>query len=158
MQISLSPARFFNRTGIVAVSVFLNFAGFTLIVPVLPFSVARYVAAPDVACWVSLILAAYALCSFIAAPLLGADSDRFGRRPVVLLSLCGSALGFAKFGVGGALWVLVAGRVIEGLTVGSISALYAYVADTHDPAERGPVFGMLGAAILALINAALVHC
>jgi MFS family permease len=50
------------------------------------------------------------------------------------------------FGVGGALWVLVLGRVIEGLTAGSISALYAYVADMHEPAERGPAFGMLGAA------------
>jgi len=139
-------ARLGGRTGIIAVSVFFNFAGFTLIIPVLPFSVARYVAAPSIAWWVSLILALYSLCSFIAAPVLGALSDRFGRRPVLLFSLCGSALGFAVFGVGGGLWVLVLGRVIEGLTAGSISALYAYVADTHLPAERGPAFGMLGAA------------
>ena len=138
--------RFNPRIGIVAVSVFFNFAGFTLVIPVLPFSVARYVAAPDIAWWVSLILALYSLCSFVTAPVLGAMSDRFGRRPVMLLSLCGSALGFAVFGVGGALWVLVLGRVIEGLTAGSISALYAYVADTHAPAERGPAFGVLGAA------------
>lgn len=174
-----------HRTGIIFISVFLNFAGFTLIIPVLPFSVGRYVAAPDVAFWVSLILAVYALCSFVAAPVLGAMSDRYGRRPVLLLSLCGSALGFAVFGVGGALWVLVLGRVIEGLTAGSISAMYAYVADTHPPAERGPAFGKLGvagglgfmlgpvlggllgqvslsaplygAAGLALLNAVLVH-
>ena len=139
-------ARLGGRTGVIAVSVFFNFAGFTLIIPVLPFSVARYVAAPDIAWWVSLILALYSLCSFVAAPVLGALSDRFGRRPIMLVSLCGSALGFAVFGVGGALWVLVLGRVIEGLTAGSISALYAYVADTHSPAERGPAFGMLGAA------------
>ncbi|HEU4776132.1 MAG TPA: MFS transporter [Telluria sp.] len=145
-RLSAFFAHCFNRTGVVAISVFLNFAGFTLIIPVLPFSVARYVAAPDVAWWVSVILACYALCAFIAAPVLGAVSDRVGRRPVVLVSLCGSAAGFAVFGVGGALWVLIAGRVIEGLTAGSISALYAYVADTHGPAERGPVFGMLGAA------------
>lgn len=139
-------ARLAGRTGIIAVSVFLNFAGFTLIIPVLPFSVARYVPAPDIAWWVSLILALYSLCSFVAAPVLGALSDRFGRRPVMLFSLCGSALGFVVFGVGGALWVLVLGRVIEGLTAGSIAALYAYVADTHAPAERGPAFGLLGAA------------
>jgi len=139
-------SRFNARIAIVAVSVFFNFAGFTLVIPVLPFSVARYVPAPDIAWWVSLILALYSLCSFVAAPVLGAMSDRFGRRPVMLLSLCGSALGFAVFGLGGALWVLVLGRVIEGLTAGSISALYAYVADTHEPAERGPAFGMLGAA------------
>ncbi|NGZ84845.1 MFS transporter [Duganella aceris] len=135
-----------RRIRVLFISVFLNFAGFTLIIPVLPFSVGRYVAAPDVAFWMSAILAVYALCSFVAAPVLGAMSDRFGRRPVLLLSLCGSALGFAVFGVGGALWVLVLGRVLEGLTAGSISALYAYVADTHAPAERGPAFGMLGVA------------
>lgn len=139
-------SRFKGRLGIVALSVFLNFAGFTLIIPVLPFSVARYVAAADVAFWVSLILSVYALCSFIAAPVLGALSDRYGRRPVLLLSLCGSAAGFAVFGIGGALWVLVLGRLIEGFTAGSISALYAWVADTHGPTERGAAFGMLGAA------------
>lgn len=139
-------SRLDGRLSIVAVSVFFNFAGFTLVIPVLPFSVARYAPAPDIAWWVSFILALYSLCSFVAAPVLGAMSDRYGRRPVMLLSLCGSALGFAVFGAGGALWVLVLGRVIEGLTAGSISALYACVADTHGPAERGPAFGILGAA------------
>ncbi|MES2740691.1 MAG: MFS transporter [Pseudomonadota bacterium] len=138
--------RFRGRTRVVAVSVFLNFAGFTLIIPVLPFSVGRYVPAAEVASWVAIILALYALCSFLSAPVLGAVSDRFGRRPVVLLSLLGSALGFAVFGVGGALWVLVAGRILEGLTAGSIAAMYAYVADSHRPAERGAAFGTLGAA------------
>lgn len=135
-----------RATAIIAISVFLNFAGFTLIIPVLPFSVARYCAAADVAFWVALILAVFALCSFFAAPVLGALSDRFGRRPVLLLSLCGSAVGFAVFGIGGALWVLVLGRVLEGMTAGSIAAMYAVVADTHSPEQRGPAFGKLGAA------------
>lgn len=171
-------------TVIILISVFLNFAGFTLIIPVLPFSVARHAAPGDVAFWVALILSVYALCSFIAAPVLGALSDRHGRRPVLLLSLCGSAAGFAVFGVGGSLWMLLAGRVIEGLTAGSISTMYACIADTHAPHERGPAFGLLGvagglgfmlgpvlggllgqwslaaplygAAIVALLNAALV--
>lgn len=131
-------AIFKGRSGILLLSVFLNFAGFTLIIPVLPFSVARYVVAGEVAFWVALILAVYALCSFVAAPVLGALSDRHGRRPVLLLSLCGSALGFAVFGIGGALWVLVLGRVMEGLTAGSISTLYAYVADTHARPSADP--------------------
>ena len=135
-----------GRSGILLLSVFLNFAGFTLIIPVLPYSVARYVAPGAIAFWVALILAIYALCSFVAAPVLGALSDRHGRRPVLLLSLCGSAIGFAVFGIGGALWVLVLGRLMEGLTAGSIATLYAYVADTHAPAERGPAFGLLGVA------------
>jgi DHA1 family tetracycline resistance protein-like MFS transporter len=135
-----------GRTGIIAISVFLNFAGFTIIIPVLPFSVGRYVGADQVATYVSIILAIYALCSFVAAPVLGALSDRFGRRPILMASLLGSALGFVVFGIGGALWVLILGRVIEGLTAGSISAMYAYVADTHEPHERGAAFGLLGAA------------
>ncbi len=139
-------ARMLGRTGIIAVSVFLNFAGFTLIIPILPFSVARYVPASEVAFWVSMILSAYAFCSFLAAPVLGALSDRLGRRPVLLGCLCASAFGYALFGLGGALWVLILGRFIEGLTAGSISAMYAYVADTHDPRERGPAYGRLGAA------------
>jgi DHA1 family tetracycline resistance protein-like MFS transporter len=135
-----------SRLRIVALSVFLNFAGFTLIIPVLPFAVARYVAAYDVAFSVALILALHALCSFLAAPVLGALSDRYGRRPVILLSLCGAAAGFFVFGVGGALWVLVLGRILEGITAGSVAALYGYVADSFEPEERGPAFGTLGAA------------
>lgn len=135
-----------GRTGIIAVSVFLNFAGFTIIIPVLPFSVGRYVPADALATYVSVVLSTYALCSFVAAPILGALSDRFGRRPILIASLLGSAVGFAVFGIGGALWVLIAGRIIEGLTAGSISAMYAYVADTHEPQQRGAAFGLLGAA------------
>jgi DHA1 family tetracycline resistance protein-like MFS transporter len=115
-----------GRTGIIAVSVFLNFAGFTIIIPVLPFSVGRYVPGDQVAAYVSIILATYALCSFVAAPFLGALSDRFGRRPILMVSMLGSAIGFVVFGLGGALWVLILGRVVEGLTAGSISAMYAY--------------------------------
>lgn len=141
-----APGHPFGSTVIILISVFLNFAGFTLIIPVLPFAVARLVPVGDVAFWVALILSVYALCSFLAAPVLGAISDRHGRRPVLLLSLCGSAAGFALFGIGGSLWVLLAGRMIEGLSAGSISTLYACIADTHAPHERGPAFGLLGVA------------
>jgi MFS transporter, DHA1 family, tetracycline resistance protein len=138
--------RLTGRTGLIAISVFLNFSGFTLIIPVVPFTVARFVAQHDVALYVSLIVAAYAICTFLAAPVLGALSDRFGRRPVLLLSLLGAAIGYLIFGIGGALWVLFLGRIVEGLTAGSISAIYAYVADTHPPQERGAAYGVLGAA------------
>lgn len=88
----------------------------------------------------------YAVCQFIAAPILGALSDRFGRRPVLLLSLLGSAAGYLIFAIGGSLRVLLAGRVVEGLTAGSVSAMYAYVADVTPPEHRGRVYGLLGAA------------
>lgn len=129
----------------VAVSVFLNFTGFTLILPVIPFLVGQYVPPDRVGLYVGLIISVFALCAFGAAPVLGTLSDRYGRRPILMLSLLGSAIGYLVFGLGGALWVLFAGRIIDGITAGSISTIYAYVADTFAPAERGRIYGLLGA-------------
>lgn len=130
---------------IVAVSVFLNFTGFTLILPVIPFLVGQYVLPEQVGLYVGLIVSVFAFCAFCAAPVLGALSDRYGRRPIMVLSLFGSAVGYLIFGLGGALWVLFLGRMIDGLTAGNVSTIYAYVADTVAPAERGRVYGLLGA-------------
>jgi DHA1 family tetracycline resistance protein-like MFS transporter len=130
---------------VIAVSVFLNFTGFTLILPVIPFLVGQYVPLEQVGLYVGLIVSVFALCAFCAAPVLGALSDRYGRRPIMMLSLFGSAVGFLIFGFGGALWVLFLGRMIDGLTAGNVSTIYAYVADTVAPAERGRIYGLLGA-------------
>jgi MFS transporter, DHA1 family, tetracycline resistance protein len=85
-----------------AVSVFLNVTGFTLILPVIPFLVDRYVRPQEVGLYVGLIVSSFALCAFFAAPVLGALSDRYGRRPILMLSLLGSAIGYVIFGLGGA--------------------------------------------------------
>jgi DHA1 family tetracycline resistance protein-like MFS transporter len=137
---------FKGPVGILAVSMFLDFTGHTIIIPVIPFLIGRYVPATSVALVVGLIISAYAFCQFLAAPLLGALSDRFGRRPVLLASLLGSVAGYVIFGLGGALWVLFVGRIIDGLTGGNISTLFAYVADVTEPKKRGQVYGLLGAA------------
>ena len=130
---------------VLAIAVFLNIAGFTLILPVIPFLVGQYVPAEQVGLYVGLIVSVFALCAFCAAPVMGALSDRYGRRPILMLSLLGSAIGYVIFGLGGALWVLFAGRIIDGLTAGNISTVYAYVADTFAPEERGRINGVLGA-------------
>src|SRR5262245_6753003 len=78
------------RTIVVALSVFLNVAGFTIILPVVPFLVGRYVRSDQIGLYVGLIVSVFALCAFCAAPVLGALSDRHGRRPVLILSLLGS--------------------------------------------------------------------
>jgi len=135
-----------DRTAILAVTVFLNVSGFTIINPVVPLLVGSYVPESQLALTVGVIVSVYAACAFLAAPLLGALSDRYGRRPVLLLSLFGSAVGYVVFGIGGALWVLFAGGIIDGLTAGNLSAIYASVADMTAPAERGRVYGLLGAA------------
>jgi MFS transporter, DHA1 family, tetracycline resistance protein len=129
----------------IAVLVFLNFTGFTLILPVIPFLVGQYVPPEQLGLFVGLVVSVFALCAFFAAPVLGALSDRYGRRPILMLSLFGSAVGYVIFGLGGALWVLFAGRMIDGLTAGNVSTIYAYVADTFPPADRGRIYGLLGA-------------
>lgn len=137
---------FANRSIIVlAISVFLNFTGFTLILPVIPFLVGQYVPPDLVGFHVGLIVSVFAFCAFCAAPVLGALSDRHGRRPIFIISLLGSAAGYVVFGIGGALWVLFLGRIVDGLTAGSISTIYAYVADTSAPKDRGRIYGLLGA-------------
>jgi DHA1 family tetracycline resistance protein-like MFS transporter len=130
---------------VIAVSVFLNFTGFTLILPVIPFLVGQYVPPEQVGLYVGLIVSVFALCAFCAAPVLGVLSDRYGRRPILMLSLFGSAIGYLIFGLGGALWILFLGRMIDGLTAGNVSTIYAYVADTVAPGERGRIYGLLGA-------------
>jgi MFS transporter, DHA1 family, tetracycline resistance protein len=134
-----------GRAVAIVFSVFLNVAGFTIILPVIPFLVGRYVRSDQIGLYVGLIVSVFALCAFCAAPVLGALSDRYGRRPVLLFSLLGSTVGYFVFGIGGALWVLFLGRIVDGLTAGNISTVYAYVADTHPPEERGRTFGTLGA-------------
>ncbi len=129
----------------ILITAFLNLAGIGIIAPVLNFIAAEYVSAADLAWVVSLLFAAYSLCQFIATPTLGALSDRFGRRPVLLISLFGSAVGYFLIGIGGALWILFLGRIIDGITGGNISTIYAYVADVTEPKERTRYFGLLGA-------------
>ncbi len=131
--------------GFIAVSVFLVIMGLTIVIPVLPFIIGAYVPSAQISVWVGIIISIYALCQFFAAPVLGAISDRVGRKPVLIFCLAGSALGYFIFGIGGALWVLILGRVIDGITGGDISTMFAYVADITEPKDRGRIFGIIGA-------------
>ncbi|MBC1910428.1 MFS transporter [Listeria innocua] len=129
------------------ISVFLYGMGFSIIMPVVPFLVAPYVSnSSEQALMVTLLTSVYALCVFFAAPGLGALSDRFGRRPVLLICFIGSAIGYFVFGLGGALWVLFLGRIIEGITGGSISTLFAFFADITPEEQRTKYFGWVSAA------------
>ncbi|WP_040203367.1 tetracycline resistance MFS efflux pump [Neobacillus jeddahensis] len=130
------------------ISVFLTGLGLTIVSPVLPFLVKSYTSNPSSqATAVTLLTSIYALSVFLAAPVLGALSDRYGRRPVLIISLLGSALGYFIFGLGGALWILFLGRIIEGLTGGEISAILAYFADITPSSERTKYFGWISAIV-----------
>jgi MFS transporter, DHA1 family, tetracycline resistance protein len=130
------------------ISVFLCGIGFTIIAPVVPFLVQPYTSNPgEQAIAVTLLTSVYAVCVLFAAPGLGALSDRYGRRPVLLVCLLGSAIGYLVFGLGGTLWVLFAGRIIDGITGGTISAIFAYFADIIPPEQRTKYFGWVSAVV-----------
>jgi DHA1 family tetracycline resistance protein-like MFS transporter len=96
---------------------------------------------------VTLLTSVYAVCVFFSAPGLGALSDKYGRRPVLLVCLLGSAIGYLIFGIGGALWVLFTGRIIDGITGGTISTIFAYFADIIPPEHRTKYFGWMSAIV-----------
>ncbi len=121
----------------------LDVIGLTILFPVGAFLVRRY---SGEAFMVTLLSALYAAGQFCAAPLLGRLADRFGRRPILLASVVGSAAGYLLFGVGGALWVLFLSRVVDGLTGGNMSTAAAYIADVSRPEERARNFSLIGLA------------
>lgn len=138
-----------GRTSLVLLLVItlLNTMGITIIIPLVPFLTLQYLAHPNnLAVIVGWLTAAYGICQLIAAPGLGVLSDRFGRRPILFICLLGSASGYLILGLGGALWLLFLGRIIDGLTGGNISVLFGYVADLTEPKDRGKYFGLLGSA------------
>jgi DHA1 family tetracycline resistance protein-like MFS transporter len=131
-------------------SVFMTGLGFTIISPAIPFIVDGMVGKNQQAFVISLITAVYALFAFIAVPALGTLSDHFGRKPILLISILGSAVGYIIFGVGGvvsSLPILFLGRIIDGVTAGNVGALFAYIADITEPEERTKVFGWSAAAV-----------
>lgn len=135
-------------------SVFLCGMGFSIIAPVVPFLVEPYVSnASEQAFFVTLLTSIYAVCVFFVAPGLGALSDRYGRRPLLLICLLGSSIGYLIFGIGGSLWMLFIGRIIDGVTGGNISTLFAYFADITPKEQRTKYFGWISA--IAGIGAAI---
>ncbi len=132
-----------KRLTIIFLIVFVDLLGFSLILPLLPYYAATFGADAFVT---GLLVASYAVAQLIGAPLLGRWSDRAGRRPVLLISIFGTFIGFLLLGFAGALWILFLSRVIDGLTGGNISVAQAYIADVTDEKNRARGLGMIGAA------------
>ncbi|HEX9029853.1 MAG TPA: MFS transporter, partial [Anaerolineales bacterium] len=141
--------------------VFVDLLGFSLILPLLPYYAESFGAAPVL---VGLLVASYAAAQLIGAPLLGRLSDRIGRRPVLLLSVSGTFLGFILLGLAAPLGRLLAGlassqsangfiiavlffsRILDGLTGGNLTVAQAYIVDVTDEANRAKSLGLIGAA------------
>lgn len=137
---------------IIFLIVFMDLFGFGIIIPLLPF----YVHDPDAnPLKVTLLFSVYSICQFIGAPILGVISDRFGRKPVLVISQLGSAFGYALLGaatayhwnnLGMTMFLVYLSRVIDGFTGGNISTAQAYVSDVTTPENRAKGMGVLGAA------------
>lgn len=123
--------------------VFIDLLGFSLILPLLPFYAETFGASPIT---VGLLVAVYAAAQLIGAPILGRLSDRYGRRPILMVSIAGTVLGFILLGIAKSLLVLFVARALDGLTGGNISVAQAYISDITDEKSRSSGLGLIGAA------------
>jgi DHA1 family tetracycline resistance protein-like MFS transporter len=127
--------------------VLMNSVGMSIVLPLLPFLVGKYLPTQQIVVGMSALMSVFAACAFFATPIFGALSDRYGRKNILIISLLGSVAGYVLFGIGGALWILFLGRIIDGLTAGNISTLFAYISDTTEPEERTKWFGYIGSVM-----------
>ena len=117
-----------------------------LIIPVLPALVGSFTGSQaDQAFWYGVVTFTFGVANFFASPILGALSDRHGRRPVLLIGFCGLALSFFATALSTAVWMLIAVRLVSGAMQANLAIANAYVADITPPEQRAKRFGMLGA-------------
>ena len=132
-----------KRLASIFLIVFIDLLGFSLILPLLPYYAKTFNASATVT---GLLVASYAAVQLFGAPLLGRFSDRYGRRPILLVSITGTLIGFLLLGFARTLWVLFASRIIDGFTGGNLNVAQAYITDVTDAKSRAKGLGMIGAA------------
>lgn len=136
-----------NRSLFVIICVVaLDAVGIGLIFPILPGLLKELTGNGEISTVYGLILAAYAAMQFLFAPILGLLSDRIGRRPVLVVSLAGAAIDYLIMAFAPALWVLVVGRLVAGITSANMSVAGAYIADITEEKDRAQRFGWMSAA------------
>ena len=136
-----------NRSPLIVIltTVFIDLVGFGIVIPVLPFYAegTAFNATPST---VGLLFASYSIMQLIFSPILGRLSDKYGRRPVLLISIIGTGIGFLILGFARTLPMLFAGRILDGITGGNISTAQAYIADITTKENRASGMGLIGAA------------
>src|SRR5439155_17072463 len=128
---------------IIFFTVFIDLVGFGIVLPLLPYYAESLGASSF---QVGLLSTSYSLMQFLFTPVWGRLSDRYGRRPLILLSLAGSCLGFLVFGLAHDLLLLFAARMVAGVAGAIIPTTYAYIADVTGPEDRARRMGLVGAA------------
>lgn len=173
-----------STLGLVFLTIFVSMVGFGIVIPVLPVYAKSepFMMGPTSLGWLTGI---FSLVQLFSAPLMGRISDRVGRKPVLLISIVGTAVGYFVTGAAGAVWMLFLGRIIDGASGGNIATAQSCIADCTEPKDRSKAMGLIGAAFglgfilgpaiggllsgishaapfyfaggLALVNALLVH-
>jgi MFS family permease len=122
----------------------IDILGFGILIPLVPYMAVRFGVTPA---FITPILGIYSVCQLLSAPLWGRLSDRYGRRPILISSLCGACASYLLLGFAHSTLQLVLARVIAGLMAGNIAAAFAYASDVSAPADRAKTMGIVGAAI-----------
>jgi DHA1 family tetracycline resistance protein-like MFS transporter len=131
----------------ILIVVFIDVVGIGLAMPVLPILIGDFTASRELqSYWYGVLVIVYGLMQFVCAPLLGALSDRFGRRPVILASIFGLGLHYLLLALAPSLWFMLLARVIGGITGASFSVANAYASDVSTAEARARSFGLIGAA------------
>lgn len=130
----------------IMLTVLIDMIAIGLIIPVLPHLVGSFTASPtDKTMWFGVVAFSFGIANFFGSPIIGGLSDRFGRRPVLLIGFCGLALSFFVTAMATALWMLIAVRLFSGAMQSNAAVANAYVADISTPDQRAKRFGLLGA-------------
>ena len=146
------PPRQRSPMGILFLVVLVDMLGLTLVIPFLTYFVQDLASAEGIVdtgsrdLWVGVVIATYSLAQFISTPILGAISDRLGRRPVLMFGLAANSIFFIVFGLSGSLAMAVAARFLAGAGNGNIAVAKAYIGDISEDEEVAARMGMLGAA------------
>lgn len=141
---ALTDEKLQRRTlALVFVTVFLDLLGVGILIPIIPYLVRQF---QTDATTVGVLSLSYSAAQFIASPILGVLSDRYGRRPILVFSIFGSAIGYFLFGWAGSLWLMFFARIVDGITGGNISTAQACLADISRPEDRAKNFGLIGMA------------
>ena len=123
--------------------VLVDVLGFTIVIPLLSLYAETFGASPLVA---TTIVSCYAACSLVSTPVIGNLSDRYGRKRLLLISQAGTCAGFLMLGFASSLWMVFAGRILDGITAGNLSTAQAYISDHTKPEDRAKAFGVIGVA------------
>jgi multidrug resistance protein len=136
----------FRRLAVLIAVNFVDMIGFMIVLPLLPFYALKLHATPET---IGHLIAAFSIAQLLAAPIWGRLSDRYGRRPALLIGLSASAMAYVVFGLATSVWLLFLSRLVQGAGGGTTGVAQAYVADTVQQADRARALGWLSAATSA---------